>query len=191
MLSLNAEVELWLGDQVLVELLWHLGPGTEMYFLWWWCWCLRCRPVSISCGTRVCICGTQGSGPGLVCVCVCVCMLGRPALAQAWDHRVQQCLWPRGGAGCSSRRPWEWWVRVPTLVPQRVELEIVAAWLCWLEVNATTSWGRSQNPGGGHRATTVQPSDGRTKQWLTTPGAGHREALVPSPTCVMTNQSHN
>ena len=125
------------------------------------------------------------------CVCVCVCMLGRPALAQAWDHRVQQCLWPRGGAGCSSRRPWEWWVRVPTLVPQRVELEIVAAWLCWLEVNATTSWGRSQNPGGGHRATTVQPSDGRTKQWLTTPGAGHREALVPSPTCVMTNQSHN
>ena len=50
-------------------------------------------------------------------------MLGRPALAQAWDHRVQQCLWPRGGAGCSSRRPWEWWVRVPTLVPQRVELD--------------------------------------------------------------------
>ena len=73
MLSLNAEVELWLGDQVLVELLWHIGPGTEMYFLWWGCWCLRGRPVPLSCGTRVCISETQGSGPGLVCVCVCVC----------------------------------------------------------------------------------------------------------------------
>ena len=46
-------------------------------------------------------------------------------------------------------------------------------------------------PGGGHRATTVQPSDGRTKPWLTTPGAGYRGAPVPSPTCVMTHQSHN
>ena len=73
-LSLNAEVELWLGDQVLVELLWHIGPGTEMYFLWWGCWCLRGRPVPLSCGTRVCISETQGSGPGLVCVCVCECV---------------------------------------------------------------------------------------------------------------------
>ena len=90
--------------------------------------------MPISYGTRVCISGTQGSGLGLVCVCVhtlaCVCVLGRPTGAQAWDDRLQRCLWPRGGAGCSTRRPWEWWVRVPTLVPQTVELDIVAAWLC-------------------------------------------------------------
>lgn len=130
-LSLSAEVELWLQDQVIVELPWHLDPGTEMYFLWWWCWCLRCRPMPISYGTRVCISGTQGSGLGLVCVCVCahtcmcVCVgetnrstgLGwqvtAVSLAQGWGRvQYQEALGvvgqspnsgpPDGGVGYSS-----------------------------------------------------------------------------------------
>ena len=141
-LSLCTEVELWLWDQVVGSA--TVAPGSWDRDVFFMVVMLvsevqACTHLLWNQGLHLWDSG-QWSWPH-----VCVCVLGRPVVAQAWDAGVQQCLWPRGGAGCSSRRLWECWVRLPTLVPRRVELEIVAAWLCWLEVSATTSWGRSHS----------------------------------------------